>query len=161
MNLFDITVDTGELEDQAMALGEQCERLLSAGCVNGVRVAVEAGASYARANHAWQNRTGALTASIDSRMDVVTANGAIGTIEATAKHASYMERGTPPHRIEPRSADGVLVFQVNGRTVFAKSVAHPGTQAMPFIGPAGDAAALVLADEIDAALSAVAALIEG
>lgn len=183
MAFFDITVDTGELEDQLRALGEECERLLSSGVVNGVRTAVESGASYAKANHVWKSRTGELEGSIAGRMDVVTQNGAAGTIEATAKHASYMERGTPAHVIRPKEGHGfegplqkgqsrrkkddigthrvALRWVQDGRTHFAAVVYHPGTEAMPFIDPAGDAAALVLTDEIDAAFSAVAALIEG
>lgn len=183
MALFDITVDTGELEDRALALGEECERLLSAGVVNGVRVAVESGAAYAKANHVWKSRTGELEGSTVGRMDVVTQNGAAGTIEATAKHASYMERGTPPHVIRPKEGEGfvgplpkgqsrrkkddigthraALRWVQDGQTRFAAVVHHPGTEAMPFIDPAGDAAALVLTDEIDTTLSAVAALIEG
>lgn len=34
---------------------------------------------------------------------------------------------TAPHLIEPKSADGVLAFSVGGKTVFAKSVNHPGS----------------------------------
>lgn len=42
--------------------------------------------------------------------------------------AAGIERGTRPHVIRPRKAR-VLVFQVNGRTVFAREVHHPGTRA--------------------------------
>lgn len=183
MNLFDITVETGELEDTIFSLGETCERLLSAGVVNGVKEAVDSGAAYARANHQWTSRTGELEGSIAGRMDVVTQNGAAGTIEAMAKHASYMERGTPPHVIRPKEGEGfvgplqrgqsrrkkddigthrvALRWVQDGQVRFASVVHHPGTEAMPFIGPAGDAAALILTDSIDTALSAVAALIEG
>ena len=37
--------------------------------------------------------------------------------------------------IEPRNAVA-LRFMVNGQETFAKRVQHPGTQAMPFMGPA-------------------------
>lgn len=183
MDLFTITVDTGALEDEATALGERCERMLSAACVNGVRTAVEAGASYARANHAWRSRSGELEGSIAGRVETTTANGAAGVIEALAKHASYLEKGTPPHLIRPKEGHGfegplqkgqsrrkkddigthrvALRWVQDGKTRFAAVVHHPGTEAMPFIGPAGDAAALVLTDEVDQAVSAVAALIEG
>lgn len=181
--LFDITVDTGGLEDDLRALGEECERILSVAAVRGTKEAVEGGAAYARANHTWKNVSGALEGSIVGRMDVVTSNGAAGTIEATANHASFLEKGTPPHVIRPKAGEGfvgplrrgqsrrtsedigthrvALRWVSDGRTHFAAVVHHPGTEAQPFIGPAGYAAGLILTDVIDNAMSAVAALIEG
>lgn len=183
MNLFTITVETGELEDESTALGERCERILSAGVVRAVGTAIDAGASYARANHGYKDRTGALTASIDGKVETTTANGAAGFIEASAKHASYIEKGTRPHDIRPKAGEGTtgplrkgqsrrtkddigthrvaLRWTQDGETRFAAVVHHPGTEAIPFMREAADAAALVLTDEIDQTLSEVAALIEG
>lgn len=45
-----------------------------------------------------------------------------GAIFSTADHYKYVDEGTKPHIIE-----GLLVFQVNGVTVFARNVHHPGT----------------------------------
>jgi HK97 gp10 family phage protein len=47
------------------------------------------------------------------------------------KYAVYVERGTRPHIIRPRSARA-LRFMVGGETVFAKKVKHPGTKPQPF-----------------------------
>jgi len=47
----------------------------------------------------------------------------------TAPHSTYIESGTRPHTIVPKRGK-VLVFQAaDGRTVFAREVHHPGTQA--------------------------------
>lgn len=183
MDLFTIDVSCSELEDEATALGERCEKLLSSGIVAAVGTAVESAASYARANHGYKDQSGALTASIGYGVDVTTLNGASGYIEAAEKYASYVERGTKPHDIWPKEGHGfegplrkgqsrrkkddigthrvALRWVSNGQTFFARMVHHPGTEAIPFMQEAGDAAALVLDHEVDQLVSAVAALIEG
>jgi hypothetical protein len=50
------------------------------------------------------------------------------TLENEQEHSTFIEAGTRPHVILPRRAR-VLVFQVAGRTVFARRVNHPGTKA--------------------------------
>ena len=77
-------------------------------------------------------RTGALQDSIgaeagDDPMSVI--------LYASRSYAGYLESGTVPHRIEPRDAKA-LAFQINGKTVFAKSVQHPGIPSHPFLRPA-------------------------
>lgn len=54
----------------------------------------------------------------------------------TAAYAAYVEFDTRPHEIKPKNPNGVLVFQVNGKTVYARKVHHPGTRAQPFVRPA-------------------------
>lgn len=44
----------------------------------------------------------------------------------------FVVRGTRPHQIRPVTRKA-LRFQVAGRTVFAKVVSHPGTQAQDFM----------------------------
>jgi hypothetical protein len=61
-----------------------------------------------------------------------------GSVIATAPHAQFVHDGTQPHVIRARNASA-LVFQVGGRTIFAKSVRHPGTRARPFLREAADA----------------------
>jgi hypothetical protein len=46
---------------------------------------------------------------------------------ATADHAEIVAKGSRPHIIRPRRAK-MLRFKVGGRTVFARSVRHPGTE---------------------------------
>lgn len=65
---------------------------------------------------------------------------------ATAEYAAYVERGTRPHTIVPRtksvlrwpaSGSATLSGRVrsSGQAIFAKKVRHPGTRAQPFMLP--------------------------
>lgn len=62
-------------------------------------------------------------------------------------YAPYQEFGTGergefptgPYEIKPKNPGGVLVFKVNGKTVYAKKVKHPGIKARPFMRPALEA----------------------
>jgi hypothetical protein len=60
----------------------------------------------------------------------------IGPNLMIAPYAPYVDQGTRPHEIKPKRPGGVLVFKMNGQTVFAKKVHHPGTKAQPFVLPA-------------------------
>ena len=46
-------------------------------------------------------------------------------------YAGYVIDGTRPHEIKPKTAS-VLVFEINGQKVFARSVKHPGTKPNPY-----------------------------
>lgn len=68
-------------------------------------------------------------------------------VTATADYAAMVHDGTRPHIIRPRStgmgphpegAPGALKFQIGGRTIFARSVRHPGTKPRPFLKNAMD-----------------------
>jgi hypothetical protein len=61
-------------------------------------------------------------------------------------YARYVELGTRPHIIRPKTQGGVLAWGGQRRlsgslrsgsrpTMFAKSVRHPGTKAQPFLQP--------------------------
>ncbi|MGL4300200.1 MAG: HK97 gp10 family phage protein [Candidatus Neomicrothrix subdominans] len=52
----------------------------------------------------------------------------------TADHAGYIERGTKPHVIEPRRPGGRLRFELDGATIFARRVNHPGTRPYRILG---------------------------
>lgn len=56
-----------------------------------------------------------------------TATGFSATIQFTAPQAKWTEDGTRPHIIRARRGK-VLRFVVGGRTVFARSVHHPGNK---------------------------------
>lgn len=58
-------------------------------------------------------------------------------VTAHTDYAAMVHEGTRPHVIRPRQANA-LRFQVGSRTVFAKSVHHPGTKARPFLRNAAD-----------------------
>ncbi|MBA7476819.1 hypothetical protein ES707_12214 [subsurface metagenome] len=108
-------------------------------------------------------RDGTLKASI-----YAVRHGPLGfKLGATAPHATFVEKGTSPHIIVPKSPGGVLRFRAmggrpqhfkrrgrwtgvrrgrggrftgGGNIVFAKRVHHPGTPALPFLRPAAEEA---------------------
>jgi len=49
-----------------------------------------------------------------------------------ADYALYVEFGTPPHIIKPKTAKA-LHWKAGGKDVFASIVHHPGTRPQPFI----------------------------
>jgi HK97 gp10 family phage protein len=74
-------------------------------------------------------------------------------------YAVYQEYGTgsrgefpgTPYKILPKRPGGVLVFKIGNRTIYARSVTHPGVRPHPFMRPAfrqamGDQLAASLAD---------------
>lgn len=83
-------------------------------------------------------RTGNLARSIEP--DPIRFSGPFRVDTGVTAHANYaaaVHDGTRPHVIRPRVARA-LKFQMDGRTVFAKSVRHPGTRARPFLRNAAD-----------------------
>lgn len=52
--------------------------------------------------------------------------------------ASRSEFGGQAYTIEPKDENGVLAFRVQGKTVFAKSVLHPGIHPQPYARPAAE-----------------------
>lgn len=50
-------------------------------------------------------------------------------------YAMAVEHGSKPHTIRAKNG-GTMAFQIGGRTVYAKSVRHPGNRAQPYIRPA-------------------------
>lgn len=84
--------------------------------------------------------TGKLSASITiTWVDHLTA-----VIGPSALYGVFQEFGTGsrgefpghPYEIRPKSPGGHLVFKVNGKTVVARVVHHPGVKAQPFMRPA-------------------------
>lgn len=82
-------------------------------------------------------KTGKLRGSLGVK--VMSDRVVIGPDASIAPYAPYVEFGTKPHEIKPKSPGGVLVFKMNGKTVFARKVHHPGTQPQPFVIPAFEA----------------------
>lgn len=112
-------------------------------------------AEHARRTTKFKDGTGKLRKSIN--------RGAKGEwalfVQASAKHALWVEEDTKAHEIRPKLSAGVsgpvrpsqsrrsrgaarqfLRFVVGGRTVFARSVRHPGTTGTHFMRDARDAA---------------------
>jgi hypothetical protein len=63
------------------------------------------------------------------------ANGVRWTISPDGREeiVGYLEFGTKPHIIRPKDPGGVLVFEVDGETVFTKIVHHPGIKALGIV----------------------------
>ena len=81
--------------------------------------------------------TGRLRTSLRIKVDPDRVT--IGPNEDIADYGGYVEFGTKAHTIRPKTPGGVLVFKMNGTTVYAKKVNHPGTKAQPFVRPAFEA----------------------
>lgn len=88
-------------------------------------------------------RTHELERNILTRVDPLT-HGLRGRVIAGEQlddaRAVWNHDGTRPHTIRPKQPGGVLVFQSHGRTIFARSVRHPGTKATKFLARAGEEA---------------------
>lgn len=52
---------------------------------------------------------------------------------STNPHTLLVHNGSRRHQIRPRRQGGYLRFQVNGRTVYARAVNHPGYRGDPFL----------------------------
>jgi hypothetical protein len=137
----------------------RAEREISDAVREGVRDAVQEGAQEARTTHQYKDRTGALTASIEGNVLVSTPGAALGEIRARKRYASFVEEGTPPHEIRPRSGQA-LRFNVGGRTVFARSVNHPGTKADGFMGRAYQKAERVIEARVDLGVARAKKILE-
>src|SRR4051812_2081828 len=93
-----------EGESEVRAAIASADRVLSDAPGIAVGAAVSEGADEARQRHAFKNRSGDLEKSIDGEVTVVAPRSAEGVIRAMAKHASYVEDGTPPHIIYAKKA---------------------------------------------------------
>ena len=80
--------------------------------------------------------TGRLRASIRIESRRLLTLRSVYTIGSDVSYAPYVNDGTRPHQIRPKSPGGVLRFRVGGRIVYAKVVNHPGTRARPFLDDA-------------------------
>lgn len=66
----------------------------------------------------------------------IYTDATVSTIDGTKYNLGYLlENGTSPHTILPKNSN-TLVFEINGETIYAKKVNHPGTDAQPHFIPA-------------------------
>lgn len=145
--------------------------LLQNGTIRAVKVAGDEGADYARRNHRHKRRTGALTSPQNLFFELRRADASEvwGYITNVTPYAAYVEYGTRPHPIWPKSGHGfkgpmrrgqsrraitdigthrvALRFESGGRIVFARMVNHPGSRPYIFMGPASTFAANVIIRE--------------
>lgn len=125
------------------------------GVTNAARVAPRAAAlegwKSARNTTKFQNRTGKLWGSITFDTDETAFRS---SVRAGAKHASFVESGTPRHMI---AGNLTLRFAWKGVVVFRRYVMHPGTKPTYFMATAGSdgehALLATLQRETDAAVT--------
>jgi HK97 gp10 family phage protein len=147
-------------ESEIRAKIAQADRQMAIELRESVKNACDEGAQEARDTHQYKDRSGALTASIDSKLLVSGADVAMGEMTAKAPYASYVEGGTEPHVILPKNGQ-FLKFTIGGRTVFARKVNHPGTKPHPFMGPAFLKAERVLRRDLELGVQRLKKIIEG
>jgi len=140
-----------EVEGEAEFLRE-CQAFetgLREGARASVEAAVKAGAAVAKQG-AWKDRTGNLRDRIYGTVEQTGADGTEGEIWASQPYASYVENGTAAHVITAKNAK-YLKWQSGGETHYAKSVNHPGSRSIPFMGPAYIKAEAVLTARMEEA----------
>lgn len=71
--------------------------------------------------------------SIPDGIEVGPVEGKSIKVISTNPHTVLVHNGSPRHPIRPRRQGGFLRFQVNGRTVYARAVNHPGYRGDPFL----------------------------
>lgn len=147
---------TTEIEGEAELVSAfgSAANLISQGASRGVMLGVSEGAAEARTNHSFKNCTGTLEASIVGQALGWTAGGTRyeGVIRATAKYASYVDEGTPPHIIAPRMGTWLHWEPEQGDHHFARVVHHPGTKGLPFMFLAYYKAERVIVRELEIAV---------
>lgn len=94
--------------------------------------AMDATQADAKATTLFKDKSGATRSSIKAQRGVMLT----GTVSAGGV-STFLENGTRPHEIRANRA-GALRFVINGRTVFARVVHHPGTAERPFMRHARD-----------------------
>lgn len=90
---------------------------------------------FNRANVLTPVDTGNLRAGNQMRVSR-SAPGARGLVYNDVDYALAVHDGSGPYTIRPRKGKA-LKFEVGGRTVYAKSVRHPGTRGRPWMRRAG------------------------
>lgn len=116
------------------AAGEQAQINARQTLGQGVALAL----AHAKATDKFKDRTGALRASITRGQKSTWVH----FIKATAPHATYVEEGTRPHRIQARGR--ALRFVQHGELRFRRHVNHPGTKATHFMDEAATVGARFL-----------------
>jgi hypothetical protein len=121
---FSVDWDLSELQ----AAMSDADSILETGTAEAISTGLDAGASFARAQHPYKDQTGNLTASIAHEGDALVA---------TADYASFVEEATAAHEIVATNAK-TLHWVSGGQDRFAQRVQHPGTSAQPFMQPAAE-----------------------
>lgn len=129
--MLEFQVDTRALEEIRRRF-DQAPGIVRSELEAGTRDATDATRDAIRAET--PTRTGALRGSIVSRFSAVGSasfRGEVAVLNPGARYGRFVNEGTRAHLIRPRYREA-LRFVSGGRTVFARSVRHPGTRPNPF-----------------------------
>ena len=162
--LIDVDFDLSDIRRRCA----DANAVLRHGVRDSVTTAAKEGLAYARARRRYKDRTGILTRTAYAARDSGGTGDANAVISWPAKYAAIVDGGSRAHAIFPKASagfqgpvragqgrrrrgesSGLLVFQIGGRTVFAKSVRHPGTSGYGFAGDAYIKAEAVLTRECE------------
>lgn len=143
----DSLIDAGSLLPALRSLSEQVVE----GIYQGMRDAVSAAEQHAKTTRLFQDRHpgNGLRQSISGAADREQ-----GRLFAFAKHARFIEDGTPAHFIPHGAPQGtrggrVLSWVKDGQRRFARWVYHPGTSPRPFMRQAAEHGEVVLEEALD------------
>lgn len=135
---FDL--DLSDLKPALDKLGTNIGRA----CLTSVRSAIDYGGHLARGTHRFETRTGNLEAHTGGQVLATSLYETEGEIFADTRYASFVDKGTKPHRIEPKTAGNetsgtahMLRWENDSGVHFARGVNHPGTKPDPFMTNAG------------------------
>jgi hypothetical protein len=103
----------------------------------------------AQAGAGRHTKTGALFQSLYNRP--IPTGRAVGHDPQRAPHAVFVNFGTKPHDIRPKTKKS-LRWPSGGKFVFARAVKHPGTAADPYMFRSADEAIAKMGAIVDAAL---------
>ena len=82
-----------------------------------------------------QMRAPVRTGFLRDHIQLIKSPGKVTVAPVGVDYAAAQEYGARPHTIRAKPGK-VLAFQMNGKTVFVKSVRHPGNRPQPYIRPA-------------------------
>ena len=127
-----LTMSIGGLTDTVRPAFEVLQKDLEAAGNTAAQAGAKEGAKYAKQNHRFKNRSGELEGSIGWRALVKHGTEPRSEFFATAEHALYIEAGTKPHPIDPKTGNPTGMMWWNdpwpdGILVHAVHVNHPGT----------------------------------
>lgn len=143
MSVFDVDIEENLLEESLElfdAIGEGLHEATSS--------AAMAASEQAVISRRYRDRTGNLTRSIGDRDLGGDATHAEAEFYAEEKYASFVEKGTAPHRIEARKAQSLRWEGSDGAVHFARAVNHPGAAPHTFMVHGEIKAELVLIEKV-------------
>jgi hypothetical protein len=124
--MLQISLDLGNVPSVLQALADMnvAQNVANAAAESYVDDTLE----WIGAGRGFTTRTGQLEQSINWSP---TGNGA-ADVYANADYAGWVETGTEPHVIKPKSGRKALKFAGGGGFIFRRAVNHPGSKPYPF-----------------------------